>query len=71
MGELFVCVSELWFSPCQGFQLRAVVLLVLEWDGAARIFWGELGNCGVCSWSEVQCEERLLCDTSTIYLLFG
>lgn len=65
MGELFFSVSELWFSPCQGFQPRAVALL--QWDGAARIFWGELGNCGVFFWSE----ERLLCAISTIYLLFG
>lgn len=70
MSCLFVSVSELWFSPCQGFQIRAVLLLVLEWDGAARICGGVLGNCGVCSWSEVQLEKRLLCDISTIYLLF-
>lgn len=53
--------------------LRAVVfplsgfspLLELGW--CCRIFWGELGNFGICSWSE----EMLLCDLSTTYLLFG
>lgn len=65
MGELFVSVSELWFSPCQGFQPRAVILLVPGW--CCRIFWGELGNGGVCSWSE----EMLLCDISTFICCLG